>query len=145
MNERNGLASKEQAINQTVAGRSRWLESVGISLSKQVCDKPIAPALWLFDNIAPHWDRLVLRSYATIDGRRTLYQEGSVSALLHPEDLLSRLGGPSIADGTAIFGGTLPAIGGVRPAARFDFELEDPLRRKTIAHGYDIFTLPVSG
>lgn len=123
----------------------REAESVGVSLSKQICDKPVAPALWAFDDVAPHWDRLILRSYATIDGRRELYQEGQVSALRHPEDLLSRLGERQLADGTAIFGGTLPAIGGVRPADRFDFELEDPVRRKTIAHGYDIFTLPVPG
>lgn len=123
----------------------REAESVGVSLSKQICDKPIAPALWAFDDVIPHWDRLILRSYATTDGRRALYQEGAVSALLHPEDLLSRLGKGQIADGTAIFGGTLPAIGGVRPADRFDFELEDPVRRKTIAHHYDIFTLPVLG
>lgn len=123
----------------------REAESIGVSLSKQLCEKPVAPALWAFDDVVPHWDRLILRSYASVDGRRELYQEGPVSALLHPEDLLSRLGKGQIADGTAIFGGTLPAIGGVRPADRFDFELEDPVRRKTIAHGYDIFTLPVLG
>jgi Protein of unknown function (DUF2848) len=44
-----------------------------------------------------------------------------------------------------MFCGTLPAHGGVRSADRFDFELEDPLRKKKIAHGYDIFTLPVLG
>ena len=123
----------------------REAESVGVSLSKQMCDKPIAPALWPFDEVSAHWDRLILRSYATIDGGRQLYQEGPVSALRHPEDLLSRLGEKQLADGTAVFGGTLPAIGGVRPATRFDFELEDPVRRKTIAHGYEIFTLPVLG
>ncbi len=123
----------------------REAESVGVSLSKQICDKPVASALWSFDDVVPHWDRLILRSYATSDGRRELYQQGPVSALLHPEDLLSRLGKGQIPDGTAIFGGTLPAIAGVRPADRFDFELEDPVRRKTIAHGYDIFTLPVLG
>lgn len=123
----------------------REAESVGVSLSKQICDKPVAPALWAFDDVVPHWDRLILRSHATVDGRRALYQEGPVSALLHPADLLSRLGKDEIADGTAIFGGTLPAIGGVRPAECFDFELDDPVRRKTIAHRYDIFTLPILG
>lgn len=123
----------------------REAESVGVSLSKQICDKPVAPALWAFDDVVPHWDRLILRSYATVNGRQELYQEGPVSALLHPEDLLSRLDKGQLADGTAMFGGTLPAIGGVRPADRFDFELEDPVRHKTIAHHYDIFTLPVLG
>jgi hypothetical protein len=123
----------------------REAESLGVSLSKQICEKPVAPALWAFDDVAPHWDRLILRCYATVNGRRELYQEGPVSALLHPEDLLSRLTERQLTDGTVMFGGTLPAIGGVRPADRFDFELEDPVRRKTIAHRYDIFTLPVLG
>lgn len=123
----------------------REAETIGVSLSKQICEKPIAPSLWLFDDVAPHWDRLILRSHVTINGRRTLYQQGLVNALLHPEDLISRSGTGGLPDGTAIFGGTLPAIAGVRPAEHFDFELEDPVRRKIIAHGYDILTLPVLG
>ena len=65
--------------------------------------------------------------------------------MLHPEELLARLGTGGIADGTMMFCGTIPAHGGVRPADRFDFELEDPVRKKKITHGYDIFTLPVLG
>ena len=34
-------------------------------------------------------------------------------------------------DGCAMFGGTFAAKGGIRPASRFEFELEDPvLKRK---------------
>ena len=123
----------------------REAEAAGVSLSKQLCDKPVAGSFWAFDDVAPHWDRLVVRSYATIEGHRTLYQEGAVSAMLHPEELLARLGTGGIADGTMMFCGTIPAHGGVRPADRFDFELEDPVRKKKITHGYDIFTLPVLG
>jgi uncharacterized protein DUF2848 len=122
----------------------REAETYGVSLSKQMCDKPIATLFWAFDDVAPHWDRLNLRSYATIDGHRALYQEGSVRAILHPEDLISRIG-RSLPNGTIMFCGTLGAHGGVRPADRFDFELEDPVRKKTIKHGYDVFTLPDLG
>ena len=122
----------------------REAETYGVALSKQMCDKPIAPLFWAFDDVAPHWDRLNLRSYATIDGNRALYQEGSVRDILHPEDLISRAG-RSLPDGTIMFCGTLPAHGGVRPADRFDFELEDPVRKRKITHGYDVFTLPVLG
>ena len=122
----------------------REAETYGISLSKQMCDKPVAPLFWAFDDVAPHWDRLNLRSYATVDGHRALYQEGSVRDILHPEDLISRVG-RSLAEGTIMFCGTLAAHGGVRPADRFDFELEDPVRKKKNTHGYDVFTLPVLG
>ncbi len=123
----------------------REAETHGVALSKQMCEKPVATSFWLFDDVAGHWDKLILRSYATIDGNRALYQEGSVSTILHPEDLLARFGRSGIAEGTIMFCGTLAAHGGVRPADRFDFELEDPVSRRKIAHGYDIFTLPVSG
>jgi Protein of unknown function (DUF2848) len=123
----------------------REAEAAGVSLSKQMCDKPVAPAFWAFDDIERHWDRLLLRSYTTVDGHRALYQEGAVASMLHPEELLARLGRGGMADGTMMFCGTIPALGGVRPGDRFDFELEDPVRKRKIAHGYDIFTLPVPG
>src|SRR5262249_49383488 len=66
----------------------REVEAYGVSVSKQICEKPIAPAFWRFDDIAAHWDRLILRSHAIIDGVRVLYQEGSVAAMRHPEDLI---------------------------------------------------------
>ena len=122
----------------------REAETYGVSLSKQMCEKPVAPQFWRFDDVAPHWDRLILRSYATVEGHRALYQEGSVTAILHPEDLISRVG-RTLPNGTIMFCGTFAAHGGVRPADRFDFELEDPVRKKKITHGYDVFTLPVLG
>ena len=42
-----------------------------------------------------------------------------------------------------MFCGTLPAIGGVRPAERFAFELHDPVRHRTIKHEYAVRVLPV--
>ncbi len=59
----------------------RKAETVGIALSKQLCGKPSAPACGRLDEVAPHWDDLVLRAYATIAGERVLYQEGRLTAL----------------------------------------------------------------
>ena len=39
----------------------------------------------------------------------------------------------------------MPAIGGVRPATRFEGELEDPVVGRKISFGYDVKTLPVAG
>ena len=44
-----------------------------------------------------------------------------------------------------MFGGTFAAIGGIRPADRFEFELEDPVLKRTIRHGYDVITMPERG
>ena len=41
--------------------------------------------------------------------------------------------------------GTLPAIGGIRPAERFEIELEDPVLGRTLRHAYAVAALPVAG
>ena len=41
----------------------REVETYGVTVSKQMCDKPIAMSFWAFDACAPHWDKLMLRSY----------------------------------------------------------------------------------
>ena len=38
--------------------------------------------------------------------------------------------------------GALPAIGGIRPADRFEFSLTDPIHKPVISHGYDIAVPP---
>ena len=66
----------------------RKAEAIGVTLSKQMCGKPVGPRLWRFEEIAPHWDRLVLRSFVTRGGRRRLYQEGPVTTMRPPEELI---------------------------------------------------------
>jgi len=124
----------------------REVEAYGVSVSKQMCEKPVAPLFWCYDAVAPHWDKLVLRSYATIAGQRVLYQEGSVAAMRHPADLIARYERDGRwSDGTMMFCGTLAVHGGVRAAERFEFELEDPVRRRKIQHAYSILSLPNRG
>jgi hypothetical protein len=122
----------------------RKAEAAGVALSKQLCSKVVATALWRYEEVAPHWDRLILRSWAVIDGQRVLYQEGAVSGLRSPDDLMQRYSNQAtLPPGTLMFGGTLGAIGGIRPAARFEMEIEDPVLKRRIGHGYDIEALPV--
>lgn len=122
----------------------REAETHGITLSKQMCDKPVCGTFWAFDDVREHWDRLVLRSFIHENGARVKYQEGPITTMLAPEDLLTRWAAPFV-DGSVMFCGTLAAHGGIRPAARFEFELEDPVLGRVLAHGYDCLVLPVSG
>jgi hypothetical protein len=124
----------------------RKVETYGITVSKQMCEKPVAKELWDFAELADHWDAIVLRSFATIDGERVLYQEGKLDGMLPVADLIARgFGGAALPDGTALFGGTFAAKGGIRPATRFDFEIDDPVLKRSIRHGYDVVELPVLG
>jgi hypothetical protein len=135
------LLSRPDGLWVTVGSdhTDRKAETVGVSLSKQLCEKPIAKEAWKYDEVKPHWDKLVLRSWA--DGK--LYQEGPVTAMRSPEDLLSKYG--KLPAGWAMFCGTLAAKGGIRPADVFRMELEDPVRKKKLAHEYRIHVLPVEG
>lgn len=123
----------------------RKVETYSITVSKQMCDKPVAPELWVLDDVLPHWDSLILRSFAVIDGARVLYQEGSVNAMLPPQQILDGFEGEALSGGSVMFCGTLAAKGGIRPAARFEFEIEDPVLKRVIRHGYDVAVLPVVG
>lgn len=124
----------------------RKVETYGVTVSKQMCDKPIASHIWEFDDVKDHWDQLVLRSWAMIDGEKVLYQDGSVARLQHPEFLISDYSeGAALPDGIVMFGGTLPAIGGVRVATAFEGQLVDPVLNRTLSFGYEIATLPIHG
>ena len=134
------LLAKPDGLWVTVGSdhTDRKAETIGVSLSKQLCSKPIAKDAWRYDEVKPHWEKLVLRSWA--DGE--LYQEGPVTAMRSPEDLMGR---QPLKTGWAMFCGTLAAKGGIRPATAFRMELEDPVRKKRLAHEYRIDVLPVEG
>lgn len=125
----------------------RKVETYNITVSKQMCDKPVADTVWPWDEIADHWESLVLRSHIVVDGKRELYQEGSVAAMRAPLDLIERHTASQGAwqSGTVMFGGTLAAQGGIRPADRFEFEIVDEKLDRRIAHAYDVRCLPILG
>ena len=124
----------------------RKVEAYSVTVSKQMCDKPIASELWELEDVIGHWDQMILRSFAWIDGTRVLYQEGTLDGMLPVKELIDRgFGGKGLPDGCAMFGGTFAAKGGIHPASRFEFELEDPVLKRRIGGGYDVITLPVLG
>ena len=120
----------------------RKAEAVGIALSKQMCDKPIGADFWRYAEVRGHWDRLALRSSRHADGEDAVYQDGSVSELLAPEELIDRLG-EDLEEGAMMFCGTVAAIGGIRPAEALEVELSDPVLGRSIRHRYQAVQLPV--
>ncbi|QHE93313.1 DUF2848 domain-containing protein [Pandoraea fibrosis] len=122
----------------------REVEAYGVTVSKQVCAKPIARQAWRFGDVAPHWDQLTLRSWVTREGERRLYQDGTVASLLSPQELMARLGPDGLPAGAAMFCGTLAAIGGVAGGERFDIELHDPVLGRTIRHRYATQALAIA-
>jgi hypothetical protein len=123
----------------------RKVESYGVAVAKQICPKMIGRSAWRFEEVEPHWDRLVLRSFVHEGGRRTLYQEGPLAKIGPPRDLIAgwRNGNARLPPNAAMFCGTLSAIGAIRPAARYEMELDDPVLGRTLEHAYDVQALPI--
>lgn len=134
------LINRDSTLSVAVGSdhTDRKAETIGVSLSKQLCAKPVSRESWAYAEVKAHWEKLVLRAWA--DGE--LYQEGSVAAMRSPEDLLARC---PLQPGWAMFCGTLAAKGGIRPAKTFRMELEDPVRKRKLSHEYRIDALAVEG
>jgi uncharacterized protein DUF2848 len=124
----------------------REVEAYGVTVSKQMCDKPLAPQFWPFDEVRPHWDALRLRSYVQEGNLLVPYQEGSVAEFREPLDLIRCFtGADALPEEMLMFCGTLSARGGIRAAERFVFELEDPVLKRKIRHQYRTINLPIAG
>lgn len=125
----------------------RKAETVGITLAKQMCAKPVSETLWRYDDVADHWDKLILRSWLIDGGRRIPYQEGAVTTMRAPDDLIRRYAGGDkvLPQGTAMFCGTLAVKGEIRGGPEFELELDDPVLGRTITHRYRVVPLPIAG
>ena len=124
----------------------RKAETIGVTLSKQLCAKPVGMTLWRYDEVKPHWDKLKLRSYVPDGGKRRLYQEGPVTNMRSPEELIKLYtGGDKLKPGTAMFCGTFAVHGDISYSGTFDMELDDPVLGRKLTHSYKIVSLPDEG
>lgn len=115
----------------------RELEVTSVLYSKQVCPKPVSSRCWRLSEVIGHWDQLRLRSYVSDGGSERVYQDGSVSEILHPGELMARaFASDCRRDGQMIFSGTVPTIGEIRASRHFRAELVDPVLGRTLACSY---------
>ena len=136
-------AGGELYVSLTSDHTDRKLESHSVALSKQLCAKPVGTTAWRFADVAGHWDELVIRSRIVEDGREVVYQEGALSALRLPGELIAGYaGGGALPAGCAMSCGTVGAIGGIRPSTSFAMELFDPRSGRSLRHAYTVDVLP---
>ncbi|CAB3670695.1 MAG: DUF2848 domain-containing protein [Achromobacter pulmonis] len=123
----------------------RKLETVSVAMSKQVCVKPVASSAWRLADVADYWDELVIRSHIVENGIEVLYQEGPLSSLRTPQELIAGYTGGAavLPEGAGMTCGTVGAIGGIRPSVEFSMELYDPRRQRSLRHRYHVEVLPV--
>lgn len=123
----------------------RKVEAYGVTVSKQMCPKPVSAEIWKFADLEDHWDSLMTRSWVTRNGKRELYQEGSVSRMLSPKDLIERYtGSKNLPVGTAMFCGTHSVIGEIGGGDLFEMELEDPILKRKITCSYKTSSLEIA-
>ncbi|WP_323118492.1 DUF2848 domain-containing protein [Burkholderia alba] len=126
----------------------RAVEAYGVTVSKQVCPKPVARDAWHFADVAAHWDRLELRAHITQNGVRRRYQSGSVASLLAPAELFARSPRqPALPEGAALYCGTLAVEGPLAAMAdgdAFDLELHDPVLGRSLRHAYRVRVLAIA-
>ena len=124
----------------------RKAETINVSLSKQMCAKPVGPNLWRYTELKAHWEKLTLRSFVSNGKERRLYQEGPVSNMRSPEELIKLYtGGETLPPGTAMFCGTFAVHGGFSYGGMFEMELEDPVLSRKLKHAYTTVQLPDEG
>lgn len=122
----------------------RKLETVGITVSKQLCPKPVSVRVWPWAEVSDHWDQVILRSF--IDDQAAPYQQATAAGLLRPDELLSLYEsreGPQ-PDGTLLYCGTPPVWGKIRYSDTMRVELEDPVLGRTLSHEYSLTSLPIA-
>jgi uncharacterized protein DUF2848 len=116
----------------------RALERDSITHAKQLCPKVVSSRVWRYADVKPHWDQVTLRSFA--GDERTLYQEGPAAEMLDPQDILARVEkrtGRGL-DGVLVFSGTLPLVGELAYADRFEVELRDETSGESLSLQYRV-------
>jgi len=108
----------------------RRLEQDSIIKSKQMCPNVMSAVVWPYEEVKGVWDNLDMRSWVEKEGRRILYQETKLSAILTPEDLISFIRG-KVKDGDlenmVIYSGTVAVLGGEMISGEaFEVELHNP-------------------
>lgn len=116
----------------------RRAEAVDIGLAKRNCPKLVASDAWRYEDVADHWDALQLRSWIDEGDTLCLYQAGTAGELLPPDALLAELPLEEPRAPFALLCGTVPVLGGLRPAGRFSAELHDPVRDRSLRLDYRI-------
>lgn len=120
----------------------RELEAASVPKAKQICAKPICPVLWEYEEIRDHWDQILLRSWQTLGGTETAYQEGSLADILPPDVILKELNERvGEIDNCVIFSGTVPVLNGFHYGTNFRYEMEDPVLGRKLCYDYDVIAI----
>ena len=79
----------------------RQAEAYDVTVSKQMCEKPVSTTFWRFADVEAHWDEIAMRSFIPGSGERVLYQSGKVSGMIAPRELVAGFSASGLREGNA--------------------------------------------
>lgn len=139
------LLLQDGQIYVTVASdhTDRKLENFSVPISKQACPNVIAPDVWRYDDVRDHWDSLRLSCWVKKEGKRLLYQEAPLSALLSPQEWEPVWKKVEMkTENCAFLSGTINTLEGLVFGEEYEISLTDPVLNREIRCGYAVEVLP---
>lgn len=120
----------------------RKLEEVNIPKAKQMYPNTVSRKLWKLSDVIDHWDDITLRSWVKVNGKKTLFQEAKLTAMLDAADLIKRtkelLRSPEETDGLVLYSGTVASLFSADYSPYFETELEDPVLGRKLGESYEM-------
>ncbi len=119
----------------------RHLEETDIPRSKQICPNLMSRTVWPLEEVAEHWDDLLMSARVVKNAETIRYQEGRLGLLLNPAELMafvkSKVGGPL--QNLIIFSGTMGTLTGEFVFGEsFSAELIDEKTNRRLEISYDV-------
>ena len=122
----------------------RALENFSVAKSKQACPNVIPRRVWLHEEVRDHSDAVQLKCWVSKDGKRSLYQDGTLGALMKPEEwkpIFTKLGIKNL-NNSVFFSGTINTVGKqLIFADSYELEMTDPVLKRSLRHQYRVSKL----
>lgn len=111
-----------------------------IEKSKTVCPNVVSETVWPLSEIRIHWGELQLQGWTGADGESQRYQESPIDVFYPPEKMLDTVAERTDAPaaGTAVFSGTVDAVGNIEFGDFFAARLHDPLLDRSLFLEYEV-------
>ena len=125
----------------------REAEAIDIRLSKLICPTPLSTEAMPWAEVADRWTDLELASTISVDGGEPeRYQSAPAGGNRAPHDLMGAIPWSGRRPRSfVVLCGTVPAIGGIRPADRFQGSITDPVSGRCVELDYQVRPVPELG